>query len=286
LTALGGDALNREDPRGTAPRGSLKGTVAIATGASRGIGKGVALGLGEAGCTVYVTGRTLRNGDSDRPGSITATAQEIDELGGTGIPVKCDHGVDSQVESVFQRIADEQHHLDILVNNATLYSLEYGPREDLPFWELPVNEWDMMHAVGLRSHYVASRFAARMMTRQSSGLIINISSIGSTKYTGNVSYNVVKAGVDMLTIAAAEELRKYNVAVVSLWPRLTRTEGVLAHPELFADLSNSWSPIFSGRAAAALAMDPRIMEKSGHAFQAPLLSKEYEFTDVDGKRAV
>ena len=269
---------------GTASKGSLKGKVALVTGASRGIGKGIALGLGEAGCTVYVTGRTLRNGESDRPGSITATAEEVQKLGGVGIPVKCDHRLDSQVESVFRRVAEEQQRLDILVNNATLYSLEYGPREDAPFWELPIEEWDMMHTVGLRSYYVASSFAARMMTRQKSGFLVNVSSIGAIKYTGNVSYNVVKAGVDMLTTGAAEELRKYDVAVVSLWPRLTRTEGVLAHPELFSDLSRSWSSIFNGRAVAALAMDPRIMEKSGHAFQVPLLAKEYEFADVDGKR--
>ena len=265
-------------------RGSLKGKVALVTGASRGIGKGIALGLGEAGCTVYVTGRTVRNGDSDRPGSITATAQEVQKLGGVSISVQCDHRLDSQVESVFQRAADERQRLDILVNNATLYSLEYGPREDLPFWELPVEEWDMMHAVGLRSHYVASSFAARMMTRQKGGLIVNVSSIGAIKYTGNVSYNVVKAAVDMLTMSAAEELRKHNVAVVSVWPRLTRTEGVLAHPEIFSDLSRSWSPIFNGRAVAALAMDPKIMEKSGRAFEVPILAKEYELVDVDGKR--
>lgn len=276
--------MNQEHPVGTRSGKSLKGKVALVTGASRGIGKGIALGLGEAGCTVYVTARTVRNGKSDRPGSITATAEEIQALGGVGIPIKCDHRFDSQVESAFRQVATERQRLDILVNNATLYSLEYGPREDLPFWELPVEEWDMMHAVGLRSHYVASRLAAGTMTRQRSGLIVNVSSIGATKYTGNVSYSVVKAGVDMLTVGAAEELRKYNVAVVSLWPRLTRTEGVLAHPELFADLSKSWSPIFNGRAVAALATDPMIMEKSGHAFQAPLLAKEYDFADVDGKR--
>ena len=263
---------------------TLKGKVAVVTGASRGIGKGIALGLGEAGSTVYVTGRTLRNGDSKRARSVTATAEEISKIGGQGIAVACDHRLDSETEAVFRRVQNEQDRLDILVNNATLYSLDYGPREDLPFWELPTEEWDMMHTVGLRSYYVASSFAARMMTRQAKGLIVNVSSIGAIKYTGNVSYNVVKAGVDMFTKGAAEELRKHNVAVVSLWPRLTRTEGVLAHPDLFPDLTNSWSPIFNGRAVAALAKDPRIIEKTGQAFQAPALAKEYEFTDIDGKR--
>lgn len=262
----------------------LKGKVAVVTGASRGIGKGIALGLGEAGCTVFVTGRTVHNGDSDRPGSISATAEEIGTLGGVGIPVRCDHSNDSEVESLFERVSNEQHEISILVNNATQYSLEYGPKEESPFWELPVDEWDMMNAVGLRSYYVASAFAARIMTGQKYGLIVNVSSIGAIKYTGNVSYNVVKAGVDMLTTGTAEELRKFNVAVVSLWPRLTKTEGVVAHPEIFPDLTRAWSPIFNGRAVAALAADPRVLEKSGHAFEAPVLAKEYGFTDVDGRR--
>ena len=124
---------------------SLRNKIAVVTGGSRGIGKGIALGLGEGGCTVYVTGRTLRDGDSDRPGSITTTAEELSKLGGKGIPIKCDHGIDSEVEGLFRRVEDEAHRLDILVNNATLYSLEYGPREDQPFWNLPVNEWDMMN---------------------------------------------------------------------------------------------------------------------------------------------
>lgn len=263
---------------------SLRNKIAVVTGGSRGIGKGIALGLGEAGCTVYVTGRTLMDGDSDRPGSIMRTAEELGKLGGRGIPIRCDHRIDSEVEKLFRRIEDEEHRLDILVNNATLYSLEYGPREDQPFWELPVNEWDMMTDVGLRSHYVAASLAARMMIRKGSGLIVNVSSIGATQYTGNVAYNVVKAGLDMMTLASAEELRKHNVAVVSLWPRLTKTEGVMAHPELFPNAFKAWSPIFNGRAVAHLAQDPRIMEKSGHSFEAPNLAKEYSFADIDGKR--
>jgi dehydrogenase/reductase SDR family protein 1 len=264
----------------------LSGKVALVTGASRGIGKGVALGLGEEGCTVYVTGKTFRNGDSNRPGSVTATAEEVSKIGGRGIAVVCDHHVDSQTEAVFQRVRKEQDHLDILVNNATSYSTDVGPPEDHPFWESALQDWDEMNAVGLRSHYVASIFAARMMIPQRRGLIVNISSIGAIKYTGPVSYNVVKAGVDMLTMGMAEELRPHNVAVVSLWPRLTKTEGVLAHPELYPDLSNAWSPIFSGRAVVALASDPKIMERTGRAFKADVLAAEYGFQDIDGRRPI
>lgn len=261
----------------------MKGKVAVVTGASRGIGKGIALGLGEAGCTVYVTGRTLRNGDSDRPGSVTATAEEVSKVGGHGIAVACDHRLDSETEAVFRRVQKEQNRLDILVNNATSYTTPFGPPEDHPYWELPVEIWDEMHTVGLRSHYVASIFAARIMIPQHDGFIVNISSIGATKYTGNVSYGVVKAGVDMLTTGTGQELRPHNIAVVSLWPRLTKTEVVVAHPEAFPDLSNAWSPIFNGRAVVALASDPKIMERTGQAFKVDALAREYNFADIDGR---
>jgi NAD(P)-dependent dehydrogenase (short-subunit alcohol dehydrogenase family) len=128
----------------------LSGKVALVTGASRGIGKGVALGLGEEGCTVYVTGKTFRKGDSNRPGSVTATAEEVSKIGGRGIAVVCDHRVDSQTEAVFQCVKKEQDRLDILVNNATSYSTDIGPPEDYPFWESALQDWDEMNAVGLR----------------------------------------------------------------------------------------------------------------------------------------
>lgn len=261
----------------------MSGQVAIVTGASRGIGRGVAVGLGEAGWTVYVTGRTFRDGESDRPGSITKTAEEITRAGGHGIPIGCDHRVDSETEAVFRRVEDEQGGLDLLVNNATSYSTDLGPREDATFWNLPVEEWDRMHAVGLRSHYIASVCAARMMVPRRSGLILNISSIGAIKYTGNVSYNVVKAAVDMLTLSTAEELRPHNVAVVSFWPRLTRTEALIAHPEEYPDPSRAWSAEFNGRCVAALANDPRIMEKSGQALDLAEVAIAYGLTDSDGR---
>lgn len=263
---------------------TVKDKVAIVTGASRGIGRGIALGLGEAGWTVYVTSRTIRNGESDRPGSVTSTAEEVTRAGGLGIAVPCDHRNDKETAAAFQRVEDEQGRLDLLVNNATSYTTDVGPPEDAPFWELSLDIWDQMHAVGLRSHYVASIFAARIMVPQRSGLVVNVSSAGAIKYTGNVSYNVVKAAVDMLTLSTAHELRQHNVAVVSLWPRLTRTEGVMAHPELFGDLSKAWSPEFNGRAVAALAADPLVIEKTGQAFDIGVLANDYGFTDSDGRR--
>ena len=258
--------------------------IAIVTGASRGIGRGVAVGLGAAGWTVYVTARTLRDGESDRPGSISRTAQEVSQAGGRGIAIRADHTLDSDTEAVFRQVEKEEGGvLDLVVNNATAYSTDLGPREDAKFWELPVTEWDGMVAVGLRSSYVAAACAARMMVPRRSGVIVNISSIGAVRYTGNVAYNVVKAGVDMLTLSAAEELRPHNVAVVSFWPRLTRTEALIAHPEEFADAGKAWSPEFNGRCVAALAGDPRIMEKSGKALDLAEVALEYELADSDGR---
>ncbi len=215
--------------------------------------------------------------------------------------MRSDHSVDSETEAVFRRVEDEQGGLDLLVNNATSYSTDLGPREDAMFWDLPVEEWDQMHAVGLRSHYIASAewdqmhavglrshyiasaCAARMMVPRRSGLIVNISSIGAIKYTGNVSYNVVKAAVDMLTLSTAEELRPHKVAVVSFWPRLTRTEALIAHPGQFSDPSKAWSAEFNGRCVAALANDPRILEKSGQALDLAEVAIEYGLADSDGR---
>ncbi|GAC1655039.1 MAG: SDR family NAD(P)-dependent oxidoreductase [Candidatus Dormibacteraceae bacterium] len=261
----------------------MSGQVAIVTGASRGIGRGVAVGLGEAGWTVYVTARTVRDGESDRPGSVTKTAEQVTLAGGRGIAMRSDHSVDSETEAVFRRVEDEQGGLDLLVNNATSYSTDLGPREDAMFWDLPVEEWDQMHAVGLRSHYVASACAARMMVPRRSGLIVNISSMGAIKYTGNVSYNVVKAAVDMLTLSTAEELRPHQVAVVSFWPRLTRTEALIAHPEQFSDPSKVWSAEFNGRCVAALANDPRILDQSGKALELAEVAVAYGLSDSDGR---
>ena len=257
--------------------------VAIVTGASRGIGRGAALGLGEAGWTVYVTGRTVHNGESERPGSLAKTADEVTKAGGQGIPVRCDHRIDAETDAVFRRVRQERGRLDLLVNNATSYTTDIGPEEG-PFWDLPIDNWDLMHTVGLRSHYVASIFAARLMVAQRHGVIVNISSRGAVKYTGNVSYNVVKAGVDMLTLSAAHELREHGVAVVSLWPRLTRTEGVMAHLDLFPNLDKAWSPELVGRAVAALAADPDVIQKTGQALDIGAVAQEYGFTDLDGRR--
>lgn len=252
---------------------NLKGKIALVTGASRGVGKGVAIELAAAGATVYATGRTI--------------AEETFATDGRVIPVRCDHTRDSEVEAVFHRVTTEQDHLDILVNSV------WGGYENmvengeftwmLPFWKQPLRRWDAMFAAGVRAYYVASAHAARIMVVQQSGLIVNISFWAAQKHIGNVAYGVSKAATDKLTADMAHELREYNVAAVSLYPGLVRTEKVM-EAAAFLDLSNSESPQFIGRAVAALACDSNIMQKSGQVLVAASLAQEYGFTDIDEKQ--
>ncbi|HKY53703.1 MAG TPA: SDR family NAD(P)-dependent oxidoreductase, partial [Anaerolineales bacterium] len=208
---------------------SLKGKVAVVTGASRGVGKGVALGLGEAGATVYVTGRSIKDKTDVEKlgGTVFSTAEDVTAIGGKGIAIPCDHRDDSQVEETFKRIAQESKRIDILVNNA------WGGYEKMregraftyfkPFWEQPFWRWDAMFDAGVRAAYTSSAFAARMMTKKKSGLIVNISFWSAQVYLSNTQYGVSKAAVDKMTEYMAHELKKYKVAVVALYPGLVRT---------------------------------------------------------------
>jgi dehydrogenase/reductase SDR family protein 1 len=265
----------------------LAGRVAVVTGASRGVGKGVALGLGEAGATVYLTGRSVDPSDDPR-GSLSRTASEIGDLGGVGLPVRCDHADDGEVQALFDRVRSEQGRLDVLVNNV----MSTPQRADLPpgalsqwdlhpFWEVPIGFWDAFHRVGLRSHYVASAFAAPLLIEGDRGLIVCISAPGSRRYVNNVAYGVGKAGVEKLAADMAEELRPYGVASVALWPGFTRTEDVLAQPDVYPDLSSTVSQLYPGRAVAALAADQDVIAKTGQTLKASDLGAEYGFRDIE-----
>ena len=253
--------------------GDLSGKVAIVTGASRGVGKGVALGLAEAGAIVYATGRTI--------------AEESTQVTGRVSPIRCDHTNDDEAGAAFRRVLEEESRLDILVNNV------WGGYENmvengeftwtLPFWKQPLWRWDAMFAAGVRAYYVSSVHAARMMVTQRSGLIVNVSFWAAQKHIGNVAYGVSKAASDKMAADMARELREYGVAVVSLYPGLVRTEKVM-EAAAFLDLSNSESPQFIGRAVAALASDPNVMRHSGNVLVAAALAQEYGFTDIDGKQ--
>lgn len=267
----------------------LQGKVALVTGASRGVGKGIALGLGEAGATVYITGRTVEVGQAavTLSGTIAETAQAVTALGGIGIAVRCDHRDDDAVRALFQQIQREQGRLDILVNNVwggyehfndgTEHWLEKG------FWTVPLERWDKSFHAGVRAHYVASVLATPLMITQQAGLIVNISFFAAQRVDRGVSYSVAKLADDHMAACMAHELREHNVAAVSLYPGLVRTEAVMAAAQWF-DLSNSESPQFLGRAVAALASDPNIMQKSGQVLVAAQVALDYGFTDIDGKQ--
>jgi len=243
--------------------------------------------LGAAGASVYVTGRSLHRSDDSR-GSLAQTVEEIGAQGGEGIALRCDHADDAQVKDAFRRIAAERGRIDVLVNNAmsTPQSRELpeGARSfwDLhPFWTVPVGLWDAFNNVGVRSHYVASACAAPLLIASGGGLIVNVTSSGAARYAQCVAYGVAKAATEKLAADMAEELRPHNVASVALWPGFTRTEDVLARPDIYTDLSRTVSPRYNGLAVVALAADPRVMEKTGQRLKISELAAEYGFSDPE-----
>lgn len=251
---------------------SMTGRVVLVTGASRGVGRGIAHELFEQGAIVYATGRSILSGD------LPDGVQRL----------PCDHTDDEAVAAVFTRIHHEHSSLDVLVNNA------WGGYErmvedgrftwPLPFWEQPRWRWDAMVTVGVRGLFIASQEAAKLMLPRGRGLIVNVSHWAAQKYTGNVIYGVAKAAVDKLTRDMAHELTPHGVAVISLYPGLVRTEAVIAAGVF--DLSNSESPEFLGRAVAALANDAHVIVRSGSVVLAASLAQELNFTDLDGRSPV
>ncbi len=251
---------------------SLKGRVALVTGGSRSVGRGIAFGLSEAGATVYITGRTI----TDQIGA------QVSALGGRGIAVQCDHEQDDEVKAVFERIKQSEGRLDVLVNNAWGGYKRLRNRRAFPgykwkdpFWKQPLDIWDDMHSVGVRSNYVASVFAAQAMLPQGCGLIVSISFYAGRKYYGNVPYGVAKAAVDRLARDMAEELKPHGVASVSIYPGHVIDRKTSPNPK-------RESAQFVGRAIAALAADPEVLKKSGQILVAAELARDYGFTDTDG----
>ena len=263
---------------------NLQGKVALVTGASRGVGRGIAHELGVAGATVYVTGRSMTDDATteDLGGTVNNTAALVTQSGGIGIPVPCDHTHDAAVLALFERIRREQGQLDILVNNV------WGGYEDFdaanfvaPFWEQPMWRWELMFDAGVRAHYTASRLAASLMIPRKQGLIVNISSGDEGKYRGQVMYDVAKAAVDRMAYAMALELRQHGIAALAIYPGLTRTERVKRFVSA-EELTNSESPRYAGRAVVALASDSALMERNGGAYKTGELAQDYGFTDIDG----
>jgi NAD(P)-dependent dehydrogenase (short-subunit alcohol dehydrogenase family) len=276
--------------------GRLANIVALVTGASRGAGRGIALELGAAGATVYVTGRSTSAGPTTDhvPGTIEDTAREVTERGGRGIASRCDHTVDADVEAVFDRIRSEQGRLDVLVNNVWggYENSECRPLPLVPFWEQSLAHWDRMFTAGVRAHLVASRLAVPLMLPQRHGLIVTTTAnLEPLPYMPNLFYDLAKNAVARMTWAMGHELREHGIAAVAVAPGFMRTERVV---EAFrragaaAALDGPGGPkettAYVGRAIEALATDPRVLERSGQVIDVGTLAREYNFTDVDGSQ--
>lgn len=268
--------------------GALSGKVAVVTGASRGIGKGIALALADEGATVYVTGRTVTPGSNPLPGTVGETAAEVNKRGGKGIAVAVDHANDEQVSALFDQVRREQGRLDILVNNA--FALPEDLTEPGSFWEKPLSNWEMVD-VGVRSNFVAARHAAQIMVPQKSGLIVAISGYVGVTYTYGVVFGTCKSAVDRMARDMAIELKPHNVASLSLWQGLTFTEraerNIARNPAMKEQVVTNplvgCSPEFPGRVIAALAADPEVMKRSGGTFITAEVAQDYGVTDIDGK---
>jgi dehydrogenase/reductase SDR family protein 1 len=263
------------------------GQVAVVTGASRGVGKGVAIALGEAGMTVYCSARSVDAPTySQLGGTVRETARAVTEAGGVGIAVGCDHTDDVQVAALFEQVRQHHGRLDVLVNNVWGGYAAYHEHRiaDIngPFWTCPLSTWDDMFTAGVRAHYVASVLAVPLM--RAGGLIVTVSFFPGT-YLGDdaVAYSVAKVADDRMVAVMARQLAERGISAVSLYPGLVRTEGIL-RDQGYHDLSNSESPVFVGRAVAALAADPGLAELTGQALVVAELAERYGFTDVDGGR--
>lgn len=275
----------------------LTGSIALVTGATRGLGKGIAIGLGEAGATVYLTGRTLTATENSL-GSLEETADAVEQAGGVAIPVQVDHSDDDQMEVLFDRIQTEQDgRLDVLVNNAYAGVPALRAAYGKPFWESEPTFWDACNQVGLRSHYVASVYAARLMVPRQRGLICTLSSWGGLSYIFGVPYGVGKAACDRMAADMAVELKPHNITSLSIWPGIVGTELMTqfaaemglgnrstGETEAIQAQYNWETPLLTGRAIAALAADGQILRRTGQVQIVAELARAYGLVDADGQR--
>lgn len=274
---------------------NLKGSVALVAGGTRGAGRGIAVELGAAGATVYVTGRTTSTERSPmgRRETIEGTARRVNDAGGVGIPVRVDHARPDEVRALAERIDDSHGRLDILVND--VWGGDPLTEWDTPFWQHDLaNGLALVHNA-LDTHIITSWHAVPLLARTPGSLIVEVTDGVSSRYRGSLFYDLAKSAVIRLALAQGEELRDRGVAVVALTPGFLRSEAVL---DQFGVTEESWraavdkdphfafseTPHYIGRAVAALAADPDKLVRTATATATWQLARDYGFTDVDGSR--
>lgn len=273
----------------------LEGRIALVAGATRGAGRGIAMMLGEAGATVYCTGRSVRGkpATGTRPETIEETAELVDKRGGRGIAVRTDHTVESEVAALCEQVKREQGRLDILVND--VWGGDELTEFSLPFWKLNPEKGRLMLDRAIYSHILTSRYAVPLMLERNQGLIVEITDGDTFGYRGNLFYDLVKMSIIRLAFSMAWELRRHPITSLAVTPGFLRSEAML---ELFGVKEENWregaakephfiaseTPFFVGRAVAALAADPKVGEKKGRVFSSWTLAKEYGFKDEDGSQ--
>ncbi|VDK48230.1 unnamed protein product [Anisakis simplex] len=276
----------------------LAGQVALVTGASRGIGKGIALELGRAGAVVYITGRPPKQQERalnrllHQP-TLVETAKQICDSGGKGIAVYCDHSDEKNVRELFKQISSEQkNRLDLLVNNAYAAVTAITRNAKTKFYNTDTSMWDIVNNVGLRNHYICSVYGAKMMASNKNGLIVTVSSSGGLRFLFGTAYGTGKAACDRLAADMAHDLIDDNVTSVSLWPGPVVTE--LVSKTVLKTSSNQKSRLqkiyekaestqMSGKCIVALANDPNRISKTGHILTTTALAREYNLYEEDGK---
>ena len=275
----------------------LAGRVALVAGGTRGGGRGIAVALGEAGATVYVTGRSSAAGRSElgRPETIEETARLVSAAGGTGIPVRADHSQPEQVQALAARVAAEQDgRLAVLVNCV------WGG-DPLTDWEHPLWEQDLGNGLRLlrqavETHLITSRYLLPLVLAAGrGGLVVEVTDGNTDRYRGSMFYDLAKSAVIRLAVAQAAELHPHGIAAVAVTPGFLRSEAVLEH---FGVTEVNWrdgaaadphfafteSPLYLGRAVAALAADPAVLGRTGRALATWSLARDYGFTDADGSQ--
>jgi len=276
-------------------RSPLTGQVALVAGATRGAGRGIAVELGAAGATVYVTGRSTRAARSDmnRPETIEDTAELVTAAGGTGIAVRCDHTRPKDVAALVARIRTEQTRLDVLVND--VWGGDPLTEWDIPFWKLDLDKIRALWDRAVMTHLITSQHAVPLILEDAGGLIVEITDGDGAHYRGSLGYDLVKTTINRLAFAQAEELRPHGVTALAVTPGFLRSEAML---EGFGVTEDTWrdagaqdphflaseTPRYIGRAVAALAADPNVAGNSGRVLTSGDLAEEYGLHDVDGSR--